>query len=84
MIEIILSIIAAITFTTSGIFQILRIRKTQSSRDVSLLFVILMLIGVFATTILTYLGDNAFGFILERTINSILTLIVVIVTIYYR
>jgi len=84
MIEFILAIIAAVAFTTSGIFQIIRMHKTQSSQDVSLLFIILMLIGVFATTGLTYLGDNAIGFVIERTVNSLLTATIVIVVIYYR
>lgn len=84
MIEIILSIIAGIAFTVSGIFQIIRMCKTQSSRDVSLLFITLMLVGVLATTTLTYLGQNSIGYILERTINSLLTMVVVGAVVYYR
>lgn len=80
----ILAVIAWIAFTTSGIFQLIRMYKTQSSRDVSLLFITLLLVGVLATTALTYLGQNSIGFILERTINSVLTIIIVWAVIYYR
>lgn len=80
----ILAIVAGIAFSISGIFQIIQMRKTQSSRDVSLLFAILLLVGVFATTGLTYIGSNAIGFVIERTLNSILFTIITITVIYYR
>jgi uncharacterized membrane protein YccC len=43
-----------------------------------------MLVGVLATTTLTYLGQNSIGYILERTINSLLTMVVVGAVVYYR
>jgi len=83
-IEIFLAVIAWLAFSISGIFQIIRMYQTKSSHDISLVFIILLLVGVLATTGLTYMGTNSIAYILERTINSLLSMLIAIMVIYYR
>jgi uncharacterized protein with PQ loop repeat len=84
MINFILAIIAAIVFAVSGICQVLRMRKTRSSRDVSLLFTGFMALGIICTLLLVVNTNGNPWLLFERTIGVVLSVVVFLVTAYYR
>lgn len=82
--EVALFTFATVVFTIAGIFQILRMKKTGSARDVSVWFLICMALGVYATTALVYIKDSHWLVLSERIIASVTASSVYIVAVFYK
>ena len=81
---VIFTAIAITVFTTSGWFQIMRMRRTGSARDVSFWYVTFLTIGVLATWGIVMLGDASIFIRIERSLNSLSAVAVEIALIYYK
>lgn len=84
MILTILTAIAITVFTISGWFQIMRMRRTGSARDVSFWYVTFLTIGVLATWGIVMLGDASIFIRIERSLNMLSALAVEGALIYYK
>ncbi len=76
MITISLFMIAATVFTISGIFQIVRMCRTGSARDVSFWYVTLLTLSVAATWGIVMIDQNGFYIRVERTLGVVSSLVV--------
>lgn len=71
MIEIILMIIASLSFTACSIPQIIKTHKMQSAKDVSVSAFFLMLLGVTSVLILSFITENSWWIRIQQIANFI-------------
>ena len=84
MTNFILFIVPTLVFTISAIMQLLRMKRTRSSVDVSIGFVGLMAVGIIMTFTLS-LNTGASGWIIvERAISVVSSVSVLIAVICWR
>lgn len=84
MIITIFTAIAITVFTTSGLFQIMRMRKTGSARDVSFWYVTFLTIGVLSSWGIVMLSEASVFIQVERSLNVISAVVVEAALIYYK
>jgi uncharacterized protein with PQ loop repeat len=68
--------VAATVFTISSIFQIVRMCRTGSARDVSFWYMTLMTLGIIATWGIVMIDQNGFYIRVERTLGVASSLVV--------
>lgn len=83
MLNTILTVVAMVVFSFSGIAQIWRIINRGRSNDVSLWYTGLMVIGIICTGILAFQSDSIFLKV-ERSVGVAVGLLVYIFVLMYR
>jgi hypothetical protein len=84
MIERLLFWVAIISFTFSGVFQVYRMHKTGSARDVSFWFMLLISTGVVSTSTLIWVGNNSTFLNVKAVVDLTVSLLVLGSTVYYK
>jgi len=84
MLESFLFYLAVSSFILSGVFQVYRMYKTGSARDVSFRFMLLISTGVVSTSILIWVGDNSMFLNLKALVDLVVSLSVLGSTVYYK